>query len=339
MKKAVMLVTFCCCFLFIFAGCNTADVSADLKVNDYFPITNNTRYVYQGQGNEYASYDLYNDYTSENMVQQRINNGGTVIAKVISISDGKLIENFSSGEAYMRENYLDKTEEAEVLLMEPIVKGTTWTLKEGNNRTITNTSVAVATPAGNYDAIEVTTEGANGTTTQYYAKDVGLIKTVFVSGETEISSTLSSIEKDVPLTQTIRFFYPNIDEDKIYYVDKNVDFHTNDITKDVIAATYKETPDGVGKVFSANTAINDLYLNDDGIVYLDLNQSFLTEMNAGSGYEAMILQSIANTFGYYYNNDKVILTVEGKLYSSGHLAFNPGEYLQTDLTKAVQLKS
>lgn len=64
------------------------------------------------------------------------------------------------------------------------------------------------------------------------------------------------------------------------------------------------------------------------MVYIDLNKAFVTEMNAGSRYESMILQSIANTFGHYYNSDKVVLTIENKLYESGHVAMKKGEYLK-----------
>ena len=342
MKKISLILMISCGYFLLFSlgGCsnqqeptNPAALTADV----YFPILNNTKYIYQGEGNEYASYDVYNDYTSEDQVQQRISNGGTVMAKVITVNNGALTQTFSRGEVYHRENYLDKTGDNEVLLAEPIAPGTTWTLEDGRIRTITSISVPVSTPAGDYDAIEVTTEADNDTTIQYYVKDVGLIKTVYQAGEAEISSTLSSIEKDMPFPQTIRFYYPNVDENLVYYEDRVIDFHTNDVSKDIIAQAYKEVPNGGETVFSANTAINSLSLGDDGIVYLDLNQAFLSEMNAGAGYEEMLLKCIANTFGYYCNTDKVALTIEGKPYSSGHLTFRAGEYLQTQVEDAVKL--
>ncbi|MPM73475.1 Acetate kinase [bioreactor metagenome] len=67
------------------------------------------------------------------------------------------------------------------------------------------------------------------------------------------------------------------------------------------------------------------------MVYIDLNRAFMTEMNAGSEYEGMILQSIANTFGGYFQSDKVILTIDNALYESGHFAFMKGEYLGVDM--------
>jgi len=353
MKRTARILL--CCFLlslFVLAGCRQEEAplpdagteepagpadSTELKISDYFPILQNARYVYQGEGNEYASYSVYNDYTAENKVQQRVDNGGTVMAKVIAITEGHLLQTFSSGESYYREDHLDAAGAEEILLMEPLAAGTAWTLADGRTRTIANLSVAVSTPAGDYDALEVTTAGNGDTATHYYAKDVGLVKAVYVSGESEISSTLSAIENDVPLTQRIRFFYPNVDEDRIYYADREVDFRTNDVTKDVIAGAYQEVPPGVEKVFSVNTAVNSLYRGSDGLVYLDLNQAFLTEMNAGSAYEAMILDCIADTFGSYYQTDKVVLTIEGGPYLSGHFAFGEGEYLEADVTDAAPL--
>ncbi len=141
----------------------------------------------------------------------------------------------------------------------------------------------------------------------------------------------------MPQTQSVRFFYPNVGQDKIYYEEKEIDFYTNDVTKDVLAKAYREVPNGAAKVFSENTEINSLFLNDDGSVSLDLNHAFLTEMNAGSGYESAILQCLANTFGDYDHADKVVLTIEGKPYSSGHFKFQEGEFLQVDLSNAMQL--
>jgi hypothetical protein len=199
--------------------------------------------------------------------------------------------------------------------------------------------VDISTPSGSYQAIEVTTEGPNDKTIDYYAKDIGLVKSVFNPGENEITSSLSKIEENVPLVQRISFFYPNTIDGKIYYKEKDISFKTNDITRRVLETAYKETVNkGLGSVFSQNTKINSLYLNQDGIVYIDLSSSFLKEMNAGTGYEGMILQSIANTFGKYYNAPKVILTIDNKLYESGHFAFKKGEYLKVRYEGAIEMK-
>ncbi|MFB9989587.1 GerMN domain-containing protein [Bacillus benzoevorans] len=313
-----------------------------LSIEDYVPIKEDTRYVYEGSGNEYASYDTYIDYTSDGKFQQRVNNGGTVMAKVFEIKDGKLISKYSRGEAYYRENLLNKTDEKEdVLLKEPLEKGTTWTLSDSNTSTITNLDVDISTPSGDYKALEVTTKGEEGQTIDYYAQNVGLVKTVFVTEGTEITSTLSKIEENVSLMQNVLFYYPNIDDGKYYYQNKELQFHTNDMTKKVLENAYKESLPAeynIGKVFSAQTKINSLYLNQDGNVYIDLNSDFVTNMNAGAGYEQMILQSIANTFGSYYNAAKVYLTIDNGLYESGHIMMRKGEFLTVHVQNAVEMK-
>lgn len=301
-----------------------------LKIQDYFPIKENVKYTYEGKGNEFAFYTVYIDYTSENKVQQRVNNGGTEMAKVLEIKDGKLTLVFIREEVYYRENFLKAESNADdVLLMEPLKQGTTWTLKDSSKKTITNISADVTTPSGNYKAIEVTTEGKNGKTVDYYAKNVGLVKSVFNPGESEVSSTLSKIEENVELKKTVNFYYPNLNDEKIYYQAKELSFKTNDITKMILEKAYKDiVNEKFQKAFTTNTKINSLYLNKDNMVYIDLNSAFINEMNAGAMYEKMILQSVANTFGHYYDKDKVILTIDGKLYESGHILMKKGEFLK-----------
>ena len=107
----------------------------------------------------------------------------------------------------------------------------------------------------------------------------------------------------------------------------------------VLEKAYKESvPDTVNPVFTKNTKINSLYLNKDNNLYIDLNKAFLTEMVAGSGMEGMILQSIVNTFGHYYGVEKVYLTIDNELYSSGHISLNKGEFLTvTPIEEAIDL--
>jgi hypothetical protein len=318
-------------------------VTSSLKIEDYYPVKENTRYVYEGTGNEYASYNVMIDYVNEGKVQQRIDNGGTVMANIMEIADGKLIRSYSRAEAYYRENLLkSENKEQEILLMEPLKKGTSWELKDSRVRTITNTAADVTTPSGNYKAMEVTTKGPDGQTMDYYVKDIGLVKTTFSSEGMEVSSSLSKIEENVPFVQTISFFYPNINDDQLYYRNKEISFHTNDITKNIVEKAYKENvpdPTSLNSVFTKNTKINSLYLNKDGNLYLDLNQAFLTEMNAGSEIEAMILQSVINTFGHYYGVEKVYLTIENEPYSSGHFSMDKGEFFHVEpIEDAIQIK-
>lgn len=319
---------------------NTEPIANLGTIEEYYPLKKNTHYIYEGTGNEFASYDLYNDYISEGKVQQRMNNGGTTKVNVMELKGGNLSKVYTRGEAYYRENLLNqKSEKIEVLLMEPLIKGTTWKLNDGSKRTITDTAAEVTTPTGNYKALEVTTESSKDKTIDYYTKNVGLVKSVFVSGVSQITSTLTKIEENVPLVQNINFFYPNINDEKIYFKRMPINFYTNGITRKVIVEAYKKQVNNqLGAVLSKNTEINSLYLNQDGKVYIDLNQAFIKEMNAGSGYEAMILQSVVNTIGQYYHVEKVYLTIDNQPYESGHILMGKGEYFKVQTQNSIEIK-
>ena len=312
------------------AGGNGAPVSA--RVSDYFPVHSNTRLVYQGEGNEYASYEVYTDYAKDSRQQQRIVTGGSTSVRVIDTSKNEASVVFSKGEAPWRQNMLDQSSGApEVLLRVPLEAGNAWLLGDPRTRTITAVGIQVATPLGVYDAIEVTTEGPYGKAIDYYVSGVGLVKSVYTSEGGTVTSTLAKIEEGAPLMQTIRFYFPDANTGQLRYADRDVSFYTNDLTREVLAKAYKEAPpDSLGTVFSPGTKINSLYLNQDGMVYIDLNKAFQREMNAGAAIESMILQSVTNTFGHYYGASRVLLTVDGSPYESGHISLQPGEYLTVD---------
>jgi hypothetical protein len=328
------------------AGNNTENTATNapvaLTLKDYYPMLADTEYVYQGKGNEFAAYTRYTDFLDEenNRIQTRTNNGGTETVRVIEIKDGKLSVIRTVNECYYRDNLLEEDaseEEPEILLMEPLVKGTQWTLPDGRKRFISNTEVAVDTPTGSYKAIEVTTEETDSTTKDYYAPQAGLVKSIFGSGDSEISSTLSKMNSNTPFTQTIDIYYPDSDE-KIYTEPMTLTFHTGDATRLVLqeALQSEVKKDSYLPLASINTKINSMYLGKDNIVYVDFSKELVSDMNAGAGYELLILQSITNTLGNYYGAQKVYITMEGKPYESGHILMKKGETFKVNMDKVVR---
>jgi hypothetical protein len=217
--KGFVLMLIASLSLFIFVGCNNKDDgenppdSTAMTVQDLFPLEQNVQYEFEGMGNEFATFIIFNEYVDNDSVQQRVENGGTVTARVYVINDGKVTRTLSKGETYYREDMMDQTDaSAEVILMEPIETGTSWQLADGSTRTISDIAVDVETPAGSYQAVEVVTEGQDFTNTDYYAKGVGLVKTVYLSekDDTEVSSTLKQIITDTVRLESIQFFFPNI---------------------------------------------------------------------------------------------------------------------------------
>lgn len=318
---------------------NTKKAAAKYTIKDIYPFKANTKYEYTGKGNEYASYTVFTDYIKNNRIQLRTNNGGTEVVSVLENKNGQLKIIYSKEETYYREDLTSKkSNKNEILLKEPLVKGTSWTLPDGRKRYISNIDVSVSTPAGKFKAVEVTTEGNGFKDLDYYASGKGLVKTVYKAKDMEVTSSLSKIKTNSPLAQTVRFYYPNINDDKIYYIDKNLTFKTNDITRLTFEKMFKSSPNKeVGKLLSTNAKIKSLYLNGS-VVYADFSKEFVSEMNAGSGYEAMILQSIVNTLGRYYGVSKVYMTVENKPYASGHIEMQKGEAFKVDTKNTVKIK-
>lgn len=351
MKKTLLIISL---LLLIFTfGCNKDEGNnngnkEELKLVDYYPVMENTRYYYKGYGNEFAEYSSFIDYTLNDRFQTRVDNPGTSMARIYELKDGVLKVLLNKGESYAREDYLRNPGLAgelseDILIQEPLEKGNSWTLANGNKREITGIDVKVTVPYGEYEAIEVTTTDTNGITKDYYAKDIGLVQSKFIAGTDEISSSLEKIEQDTPYKAQVNFYFPHLDQDKYYYVTKDVEFRTNDITRQVLETYYKDSYTnsmkslGIGNVLTANTKIRSLYLDKFDTVHIDLSGAFITEMSAGAYYETMLLTSLVNTFGSYYGRDKVILTIDGNNYSSGHIYLEKGEFLKPDYSKEIPL--
>ena len=306
------------------------------KIEDYYPFTENTKYVFEGEGNEFAYFTTYVDYVDNNRIQTRTNNGGTETVKVMEIKEGQLIQIFSRGETYFRENFSDNEyEAAKILLKEPLEEGKSWSSDENSTSTITSILKEVVTKIGNFNAIEVTTEGEQGKTVDYYVKDIGLVKTVSSGEGYEVSSTISSIESNQPFIQPITLYYPNVDGVTLNTIDVQISFNTNDEPKDIIEKNIKDL--SVYEIISADTKINALYFNEEeNSVHIDLSKEFIADMNAGAGFEAMILQSITNTLGTYYGVQNVYITIDGGPYESGHIIIEKGEPYKVDLKNVKQ---
>lgn len=298
------------------------------SISDYYPFTEDTRMQYEGVGNEYAEKTVYVDYIKGNRMQLRVINPGTILGQVLEYKDGELRLIASVEEFYDRDDLTSyKSSQPEILLKEPLEVGTSWTLPNGNKRYISSIDADVAVPYGHFKALEVTTEGADYKTLDYYVLNIGHIKTVFKSNGTTVETNLEKMDKNAPVVQTIRIYYPDFSNNRTVYVKNKVSFRTNDDIKNVFEEYFKTSPGkNIPKLMSSDTKINRLYLNRaENKVYVDFSREFISEMNAGAALESLIIQSVTNTFGDYYNVDKVYITIGGSPYSSGHIQIKENE--------------
>jgi Spore germination protein len=314
-------------------------------ISDYYPFKENIEMIYEGKGNEYASQTIMTDFIKDNVIQIRVNNGGTTLGRLIQNKNGELSILYNKEEFYYKDNLTTmniNTTNKEVILKEPLLVGTSWTLPNGAKRTITSTSININTPSGDYTALEVTTEGSDYTIKDYYVLNIGFVKSVFASKDFEVTTSLKEIRNNVPLTQSLQFFYPhNVENDiKVGFVKRNITLNTNEEIKNIFEQYFKNPPtENLIPLISKNTKINKLYPDTEkNVVMVDFSKELVSEMNAGSATEGAILKSITNSLARYYTVDKVYITIEGNPYSSGHFEMKKDEFFTVDFKDSSELK-
>lgn len=344
MKRLIFLLIF---FIIFTLGCTSASVKYEKSavnkhaISDYYPFLENRCLIYQGEGNEYAGKDVFTDFIKKNRMQLRIINGGTTVSQVLENINGELRIIVSRGEFYYRDNLTDaKNPRPEVLLKEPLKKGTTWLLPNGSRRSITGVDVNVSTSLGKFKALEVTTEEPGNEIRDYYAVDTGLVKSVFISNGSKISSSLKTINRDARVRQTIKFYYPYFEKCYNVYVRHTINLKTNEEVKTYFEKYFKKSPGkGLSNTLGVNTKLKSLlYSNEKEFVHADFSGDLVREMNAGASLEGMIITCIVNTLGDYYNTNNVYITIEGKPYSSGHILMKVNEPFKVNYKNTKEYK-
>lgn len=312
-----------------------------LTISDYFPFKENLLYDYEGVGNEFAEQKAYFEFIEGDKVQIKVMNPGTNIIRIMEYKDGVLREIYQEGEFYHIENMLSAKETQDnIILKEPIKVGNAWTTSEGYPKSITGIDVEISTPLGNFKALEVTTDLGDGKTQKYYyAKDIGMVASIYDDGEEQIKTLLKSMDEK-PLEYDIELFYPFSPEIKTIYINGKIDFYTNQSIEGLLEEKFKNPPnEGLVPVLSPNAKVNSIVLDRSiWAVKVDFSKELITEMNAGSTLEAEILKSLANTLGRFYDVERVFVSVEGEPYESGHYSFIYDEYLSVDIEGIKEFK-
>mgnify|MGYP000999248694 CR=1 FL=1 len=143
MKKILLILI---ASAMVFASCDnmtpkpgeTDNIKEELSIEDYYPISKNTKYSYEGKGNEFATYTVFVDYATDNRVQTRTNNGGTESVNVLELKDDQLTLLYSRGETYFRQNFINNEYDGgKILLKEPLEEGNSWNYDENTTAAIT----------------------------------------------------------------------------------------------------------------------------------------------------------------------------------------------------------
>lgn len=312
------------------------DIAANTEstISDYLPFMEDTIYDYTGIGNEFAEQRVYFEFIEGNKVQLKIINPATNVVTVLENSEGILTETYFEGEFYHIENLINvKGGQNNILLKEPLVLGNSWTTPDGYTRSITGIDVEVKTPMDTLEALEVTTDlGEDKTQKQYYARDIGMVASIYEDKNGKVETLLKSMEKG-PLKNTLELFYPSNLEIETLYTMGDFDFYTNDSIEVILEDLMKNPPStDFMSIIPDSATINSIKLDRvSWTLRVDFSQELLTDMNAGSSLETEILRSLVNILGRFYDVEKIYISIEGKPYESGHYALADDEYFNVDI--------
>lgn len=306
----------------------------ELLARDFFSVEADTLKSFGGEGSEYAKFSNYVEYIKDNIVQIRTSNPGTDSVFVYEIEKDKINRVYSEGETYYLQDHTKKENTNEIIIKSPIEKGNSWSIPDGRTRSITDINKMVEVPFGTFEALEITTEGENFITVEHYAKNIGLIKTTFYSTEEDadfqVVSYLEDIQEGAYRTENFKVYYPDFEKDILVYIQRSADVKTNDYITDIFEKEFRNIRENnnLTPLIGDRVSILDIsYDKEKNAAYIDFSAELIDEMNAGAALESMILTSIVNSIGDYFATEKVMVTINGEPYQSGHIYMEEGEYM------------
>ena len=146
-------------------------------------------------------------------------------------------------------------------------------------------------------------------------------------------------KNDTEKQENAKIYYYDAISDKIVYINSTIKV-TGDNASNLLVDELKKSPnDEIPPSLSSEITLNSSNLDKDkSTITLDFSSNFVSAQNLGGGAESSIITAIANTFGDYFNVENVVITLDGKPYSSGHILMNDGEAFKVNLEDAIELK-
>ncbi|MBP2665722.1 MAG: hypothetical protein H6Q76_702, partial [Firmicutes bacterium] len=159
-------------------------VTTIADVRDFFPTQTGLTWVFEGSGNEYASFTRTVRRSDGDRVQLNDNNAGTSTGKVFHVTSDAIVQEFSTEEFYSDKSlFNEKPNSHLVYLQAPLKAGTFWRDYQGN-REIVSINETVQVPAGSFQhvvKVKITPLNQKPANEQfeYYAAGTGLIMREF----------------------------------------------------------------------------------------------------------------------------------------------------------------
>lgn len=364
MKKKLFLLLFTLIFSFILIGCNKTKENSSL--NDSNTPNKNVEEENNSDKNEEEKNkdSNSNEETSKDMPLKDtrkirlfyfdtvnykvyyVDKEIEIIDKAIVKSLTKQLQNYSPNENFL--NLTDKVEITSATLDEKI--GVLKVIFSGSY--VDNMVLGSSTESGLLTSL-ISTYGYNLNVNKvaiYFGDELytslrgDLPNGYFdVTYDSSIAYSKESYDTDTTTTSTniktlnCRVYYYNGEDDTFYYQDKSVEV----IDSALVTALTKEMiniPDNNLFSFGDNLAVKSAKLNGNTLI-VDLSGTYYNLLTrVGSGLEVAALKTLALTYGYNYNVDKVIILVDGSPYKGSHITYDVNETIDTNISNIQEYK-
>lgn len=148
------------------------------------------------------------------------------------------------------------------------------------------------------------------------------------SNSSNTSSNTGNTSSSEPKNQLKKFriYSFSIEDYSLKYKEKEIEVSDSTNYAELFEKEFETALDAnTPPLLKPAVKINKVYFNKNKVLTIDFASNFNEAMGLGSGPEAATLEAIVNTLGYAFNVKEVIITLDGKPYSSGHIVKDPGE--------------
>lgn len=139
-------------------------------------------------------------------------------------------------------------------------------------------------------------------------------------------------------TADAKIYYYDVVTDKIVYINKTIEIENKAVATALVNELKKAPSEEIAAAISNDISLISAEVNKEkDTVTIDFSSNFVKAQNLGSGAESSTLYAICDTFGDYFKVNNVIITLEGKPYTSGHILMKEGDTFKVDLTNTIEL--
>ncbi|MCL2235801.1 MAG: GerMN domain-containing protein [Defluviitaleaceae bacterium] len=347
MKKIIKLFAILT-FALLVVACGNNDGVGDARYNQFMPFQENVVLVYSMEitaSGQMLSYTTFTSFIRDHRMQRILMmDDGSVIVEIIEMADEMLV-NVVAGDTMDGGTWLsphvDSTDHRPNthfnILPENPQLGDRWIInpydQNTSTREVTSVGVSVLTPAGTFEAIEVTTFDSDGVATlrTYFAEGVGVVKETglrHVDGEEQISHTTRLTDViEGGLLGNINIAFLGEDGNM---PTMQINFTTNNDMLDILNQALRDAAYILfGRQLPNDVVVNRAFINAaTQNLHLDFSAGFLRQMQEVESEEVErdILLAIVDTFGSLYHASAVTITVDDQPYNGNFVSIASMEF-------------